>query len=224
MALWLVGSVLLIVAVGALTPGLPGLDGFYRWPGRPGPKPELPEYPPLPLRSGIIILSGTVVGEVALLLMMLGTLVSGSPPAGETPFEAPSSPSPPSHRVQSPVPGYRINYPFGVRNKSYQAGYHTGADYAAPTGTQIVSVLDGVVVRTEGGGAYGTWTLIKCSDGRVWLYAHQSQRAVRWGDSVKAGQVIGYVGATGNAKGSHLHLEKSTGPEWAYGKVEKPTW
>lgn len=157
--------------------------------------------------------------------MALGTLASEPSPEVVTPFEAPTGPGPSvSQHVASPVPGHGINYPYGVKNTMYRAGYHTGADYAAPVGTPIVAVLDGTVVRADWGGAYGNWTLLKCSDGRVWLYAHQSRRAVRWGDAVKAGQLIGYVGQSGNVSGPHLHLEKSTGAQWAYAKVENPIW
>src|ERR1043165_3232558 len=45
-------------------------------------------------------------------------------------------------KVKSPVPGYGISYPYGVKNPRYAAGYHTGDDYASPTGTKVVAVLD----------------------------------------------------------------------------------
>ena len=126
--------------------------------------------------------------------------------------------------IKSPVPGYSINYAFGVKNRNYAKGWHTGADYAAPKGTPIIAVVSGQVVRADNGGAYGTWTQIRGKDGHVWMYAHQSRRAVRHGQTVKAGQVIGYVGTTGNSTGPHLHLEKSKGRQWRYGDVVKPTW
>lgn len=126
--------------------------------------------------------------------------------------------------LRSPVPGFKVTYPFGVKNSGYAAGYHTGQDYAAPTGRPIVAVVAGTVIRTDWGGAYGNWTQIKGKDGHVWVYCHQSKRAVRNGQRVKAGQVIGYVGATGHATGPHLHLEKSKGGHWAYAQVVKPSW
>lgn len=132
-------------------------------------------------------------------------------------------------RPPSPVVGRSgPTYPFGVRNSRYAAGFHTGADWAASTGTPIVAVVGGVV-RQGGrggswGGAYGNWTVIQGTDGHQWLYAHQSSRKARLGQRVKAGQVIGYVGATGKVTGPHLHLEKSRGPRWWYGNVIRPTW
>ena len=100
----------------------------------------------------------------------------------------------------------------------------TPPSYAAPTGRPIVAVVAGTVIRTDWGGAYGNWTQIKGKDGHVWVYCHQSKRAVKHGQHVKAGQVIGYVGTTGNVTGPHLHLEKSQGGSWAYGRVVKPSW
>ncbi len=126
--------------------------------------------------------------------------------------------------LASPVPGFRMTYAFGVANRNYAAGWHTGADYAAPQGTPIVAVVGGTVIRADDGGAYGNWTQIKGTDGHVWMYAHQSRRAVASGQTVQAGQVIGYVGSTGNSTGPHLHLEKSKGDRWAYGQVVQPTW
>lgn len=125
---------------------------------------------------------------------------------------------------RSPVPGYRPSYAFGVRNRRYAAGFHTGCDYAAPNGTPIVAVVAGTVIRADHGGAYGSWTQIRGEDGHVWMYAHQSRRVVRRGQRVRAGQVIGYVGSTGQSTGAHLHLEKSTANPWAYGRVVNPTW
>jgi murein DD-endopeptidase MepM/ murein hydrolase activator NlpD len=129
-----------------------------------------------------------------------------------------------SSRVASPVPGYGVNYQFGVRNARYAAGYHTGEDRAAPIGTRIVAVRDGKIIRADWGGAYGNWTQLKADNGHVYVYCHQSRRVVKVGDRVKKGQTIGYVGATGKVTGPHLHFEMSTGSTWSYGHVQKPTW
>jgi murein DD-endopeptidase MepM/ murein hydrolase activator NlpD len=125
--------------------------------------------------------------------------------------------------VTSPVPGHHVTFPFHVIDKRYAAGFHTGADYAAAVGTPIVAVVAGVVKVAEHSGAYGKHTFIRGEDGHTWLYAHQSKFNVRVGDHVKAGQTIGFVGATGNVTGPHLHIEKSRGKFWAYSKVIDPT-
>jgi len=129
-----------------------------------------------------------------------------------------------SRTVKSPVPGYRASYRFGIRNRRYAAGFHTGCDYAAPKGSVIVAVAAGTVIRTDWGGAYGNWTHVRDAGGHVWMYAHQSRRTVRKGQRVAVGEVIGYVGTTGNVTGPHLHLEKSRRGSWSYAKVVEPTW
>jgi murein DD-endopeptidase MepM/ murein hydrolase activator NlpD len=129
-----------------------------------------------------------------------------------------------SARVRSPVPGYGVNYPYGVRNSRYKAGFHTGEDRAAPIGTRVVAVRDGKIIRADSGGAYGKWTHLKADNGHVYVYCHLSSRTVKVGQRVKKGQTIGRVGATGNVTGPHLHFEMSRGSTWRYGNVQKPTW
>ena len=132
-----------------------------------------------------------------------------------------------SDKPRSPVPGYGVNYPFGVKNSRYSAGFHTGCDLAAPTGTKVVAVTDGTITRADDGGAYGKWTHLKSVNGRTYVYCHQSARSVSVGDKVKAGQVIGHVGTTGNVTGPHLHFEATRpGEAWAYGRTVNPmgTW
>lgn len=124
----------------------------------------------------------------------------------------------------SPVPGHGPGYAYGVRDRRYIAGFHTGQDYPASTGSTIVAVVGGTVIRTDWGGAYGNWTLIRGNDGHTWVYCHQKRRTVKRGQKVKAGQKIGEVGTSGNVTGPHLHLEKSRGKNWAYGSVVRPTW
>ena len=102
---------------------------------------------------------------------------------------------------------YRLTAGFG-RSGSRWARTHTGLDFAAPTGTPVRAVTAGTVTYTRpSGGAYGTLTKIRSSDGTDTWYAHQSRTGVHVGQAVTAGQVIGAVGATGNVTGSHLHLE-----------------
>lgn len=88
---------------------------------------------------------------------------------------------------------------------------HKGLDFAQPTGDKIYAVADGEVVIAQQDGVpvsgYGICVLIKHNDSLYTLYAHQSRMAVKVGDKVKQGQVIGYVGSTGQSTGPHLHFE-----------------
>lgn len=84
---------------------------------------------------------------------------------------------------------------------------HTGIDIAAPRGTPVYATADGVVSREAPGSGYGISVVIKHGYSYKTIYAHLSKRAVKPGEKVKRGQVIGYVGNTGLSFGSHLHYE-----------------
>jgi murein DD-endopeptidase MepM/ murein hydrolase activator NlpD len=84
---------------------------------------------------------------------------------------------------------------------------HTGIDFGASEGTPIKAAADGVVVSAGVQGGYGNTTIIDHGNSLATLYAHQSRMIVSSGQSVKRGQVIGYVGSTGNSTGPHLHFE-----------------
>src|SRR5690349_3468066 len=106
-----------------------------------------------------------------------------------------------------PVSGYHLTSRFGDQSYLWSSGMHTGLDFAAPSGTPIRSVADGVVREAGYAGSYGYRTIITLpGGGEVW-YCHQTSVAVSAGQAVRAGQTIGTVGATGNVTGSHLHLE-----------------
>src|SRR5689334_6720330 len=127
-------------------------------------------------------------------------------------------------KVASPVPGYKVTYPFGVKNPNYAAGYHTGDDYASPTGSKVVAVRNGTIAwSNNNGGAYGRWIGLRADNGRDYVYCHLSVRSVSTGTKVVAGQKIGEVGATGNVTGPHLHFEDRP-KGGGYGQVRKPTW
>ena len=88
---------------------------------------------------------------------------------------------------------------------------HTGTDIACAEGTPILAAADGTVTVANGldswGGSYGYYIQIDHGGGLETLYAHCSSICVTTSQQVQAGQVIGYVGHTGRATGSHLHLE-----------------
>jgi murein DD-endopeptidase MepM/ murein hydrolase activator NlpD len=110
--------------------------------------------------------------------------------------------------------GYRISSGFGLRDDPLNPGttkLHTGVDIAAPLGTPILAAADGVITVANSTDSYGFgWGYhikIEHSSGLVTLYAHCSKIAVRVGEAVKTGQVIGFVGSTGNSTGPHLHFQ-----------------
>ncbi len=84
---------------------------------------------------------------------------------------------------------------------------HTGVDIAAPKGTPVYATADGTVTSETPGSGYGIVVVINHGYSYKSLYAHLSKKAVRPGQKVKRGQVIGYVGSTGMSSGSHLHYE-----------------
>jgi murein DD-endopeptidase MepM/ murein hydrolase activator NlpD len=95
---------------------------------------------------------------------------------------------------------------------SWSKGYHTGVDFAVPTGTSVKAVGAGKVVTAGWGGSFGYQVVIRHSDGRYTQYAHLSAISVKSGQTVGGGQRIGRSGSTGNSTGPHLHFEVRTGP------------
>lgn len=110
---------------------------------------------------------------------------------------------------------YTITQWYGITKysrKFYRSGFHNGVDMAAPIGTPIKAVADGIVVSVGNQdkycwkGAYGKYVAIRHYMGLTTLYAHMSLYKVKQGDTIKKGQIIGYVGDTGFATGPHLHF------------------
>ncbi|BAU83345.1 hypothetical protein SLA_2418 [Streptomyces laurentii] len=96
---------------------------------------------------------------------------------------------------------------YGVAGRMWSSGHHTGTDFPAPTGTAVKAVAGGVVRSALSGGPYGNHITVQHGGNLASLYAHLSQMGVTAGQSVRRGQRIGAVGATGNVTGPHLHLE-----------------
>ncbi|MCB2067682.1 MAG: M23 family metallopeptidase, partial [Erythrobacter sp.] len=108
----------------------------------------------------------------------------------------------------APVPG-AITSRYGMRRHPI-LGYrrmHSGIDFRATTGTPILAATDGTVNFAGRNGGYGNFVRINHAGGLATGYAHMSRIAVRNGESVRRGQVIGYVGSTGLSTGPHLHYE-----------------
>ena len=96
--------------------------------------------------------------------------------------------------------GYRVSRGF--------AGSHFGIDIAAPQGTHIYAADDGVVVYTAVTNVgYGVWIQVDHQNGYETVYAHNTVNLVEVGQTVTRGQLIAYMGSTGNSTGDHLHFE-----------------
>ncbi|WGL51743.1 M23 family metallopeptidase [Nocardioides sp. BP30] len=91
------------------------------------------------------------------------------------------------------------------------ASVHTGLDFACPTGTEIHAVAGGTITEVGWAGAYGNRTVETLPDGTELWYAHQVRFGATVGEKVTEGEVIGYVGSTGNTTGPHVHLEVRPG-------------
>ncbi|GLX23809.1 M23 family metallopeptidase [Streptomyces lavendulae] len=109
-----------------------------------------------------------------------------------------------------PTSSYTLTSHYGVAGSMWSSGYHTGLDFAAPTGTPVKAVGSGKVISAGWSGAYGYRIVLKLDDGTEIWYCHLSSMSVTSG-SVGAGETIGRVGATGNVTGAHLHLEVRKG-------------
>jgi murein DD-endopeptidase MepM/ murein hydrolase activator NlpD len=110
-----------------------------------------------------------------------------------------------------PTPSYTITARFGQAGPYWSSGYHTGLDFAAPTGALIKAVHSGTITQAGWDGAYGYKTVLTLDDGTELWFAHQSSISVSVGQKVATGDVIGRVGATGNATASHTHMEVHPG-------------
>ncbi|RLP95613.1 M23 family metallopeptidase [Micromonospora sp. BL4] len=107
-----------------------------------------------------------------------------------------------------PMPGASVTSCYGQR----WGTLHAGIDLALPSGTPIHAAAAGTVVQAgDAADGYGNSVFVDHGNGYLTHYAHQSRIAVTVGQKVKAGQVIGYEGATGDATGPHLHFEVHQG-------------
>jgi murein DD-endopeptidase MepM/ murein hydrolase activator NlpD len=100
-------------------------------------------------------------------------------------------------------------YGWRVHPISRTRSMHAGVDIAASTGTPVHAAADGVVVRASGGwnGGYGNMVIVDHGSDITTLYGHNSSLAASAGQKVKRGDVIAYVGSTGNSTGPHCHFE-----------------
>ncbi|TDQ43251.1 M23 family metallopeptidase [Tepidicella xavieri] len=111
--------------------------------------------------------------------------------------------------LASPLAFSRISSGYGMRFHPVHGGQrpHLGVDYAAPTGTPVRTVGDGVVQFAGWQRGYGNVVYIQHRQDKVTVYAHLHRIDVRKGQRVEQGQLIGQVGCTGVCTGPHLHFE-----------------
>ncbi|MGA4845258.1 transglycosylase family protein [Streptomyces sp. G5(2025)] len=132
------------------------------------------------------------------------------------PSEASSSPTEQARPTTSSAASAPVaaspSTPYRAAGGSWSKGYHTGVDFAVPTGTSVKAVTAGQVVSAGWGGSYGYQVVIRHTDGKYSQYGHLSALSVKAGQKVGAGQRIGRSGSTGNSTGPHLHFEVRTGP------------
>jgi murein DD-endopeptidase MepM/ murein hydrolase activator NlpD len=98
------------------------------------------------------------------------------------------------------------------------ARHHRGHDLLAACGTPIVAALAGQVTDARYEGAAGNYAVVRTADGTSQVYMHLREPArLRPGEKLEAGDRIGSVGDTGDARGCHLHFEFWTAPGWFAG-------
>lgn len=121
--------------------------------------------------------------------------------------------------MNTPVDGATLTSGFGMRFHPLLAftRMHQGVDFGAPSGTPIMAAAGGTVVSAAPHGGHGNYVQLRHTDELVTAYAHMSRFAVKAGQKVRQGQIIGYVGSTGLSTGPHLHYEV-----WLRGKAVNP--
>lgn len=120
-----------------------------------------------------------------------------------------------------PIKDGKITTAYKKLGKMWSKGYHTGVDFSCKEGTEIIAVADGKIEPANWGKSYGIQAVQKVEGGWV-IYAHLSQLAVKAGDKVTKGQLIGKSGNTGNSSGPHLHFEMRNNIRWSAGQDIDP--
>ncbi|MFI2607006.1 M23 family metallopeptidase [Kitasatospora sp. NPDC018619] len=129
------------------------------------------------------------------------------PLAGTQPTEAPTAepaPEPVRPRAVMPVARHGLGELFGEAG-THWANRHTGIDFPVDGGSEVYAVTDGVI-RTQWNPFYGYMTILRMPDGTEAWYCHLRAYKVRKGP-VKQGDVVAFVGSSGNSTGPHLHFE-----------------
>ncbi len=149
-------------------------------------------------------LVGSLLLAAALACATAGPACAGVAPDGGTQPATRYRAAPPGPTV--PVPGARLSGRFGERGRLWRLGHHTGLDFVARTGTPVLAVADGRVVKLAWNPSWGRMVILEVAPGVTVWYCHLSKVLVRPGAVVR-GQVLGRIGTSGNSTGPHLHLE-----------------
>lgn len=142
-----------------------------------------------------------IAGEMQDVSNQIAQLSAQSAAAGGVPFSGTFVWPTPSCTTTSSAYGYRIHPIYGTPK------FHAGEDIPASQGAEILAAASGTVTTAGWVSGYGNYTVIDHGGGTMTAYGHQSSIIVSVGQQVSQGQVIGYVGSTGNSTGPHLHFE-----------------
>ena len=115
-----------------------------------------------------------------------------------------------------PIKNGKITTAYKKAGKMWSKGYHTGVDFAVPTGTPVLAVADGKIENANWGKSYGNQVVQKVDGGWV-IYAHLNAVRVKPGARVTKGQIVGESGNSGNSSGPHLHFEYRSKLRWSDG-------
>lgn len=142
-----------------------------------------------------------IASEMASVSSEIAAMSRQSAAAGGIPYSGTFVWPTPSCTSNSSAYGWRIHPIFGTRK------FHAGEDIPAGYGAEILAAASGTVTTAGWVSGYGNYTVIDHGGGVMTAYGHQSSQVVSVGQYVEQGQVIGYVGSTGNSTGPHLHFE-----------------
>jgi murein DD-endopeptidase MepM/ murein hydrolase activator NlpD len=115
-----------------------------------------------------------------------------------------------------PIKNGKITTAYKKPGKMWSKGYHTGVDFAVPTGTPVLAVADGKIENANWGKSYGNQVVMAVPGGWV-IYAHLNAVRCKPGQVVKKGQIVGESGNSGNSSGPHLHFEYRSKLRWSDG-------
>lgn len=134
-------------------------------------------------------------------------------PLLDAPLTPPDFQPPRGPRLARPTRGV-LTQPFGCTSFALEptradcpGGFHDGIDLADPQGTPVRAAAAGIAYPMPDYQYYGNHVLIQHQAGLATVYGHMVRMNVAWGQAVRAGDVIGWVGSTGNSTGPHLHFE-----------------